>query len=122
MFALAGSGAPYNVTTGRDDNGDTVVNDRPSGVSRNSARGGATVTADCRITWRVFGQSVVPGGGETTGASVSKQSLSIVLAVRNLFNRTNFVGYSGVVGSPLFGQPLGALPKRRVDIGLSYSF
>jgi hypothetical protein len=80
------------------------------------------VTADCRITWRVFGQSVVPGGGEATGASVPKQSLSIVLAVRNVLNRTNFVGYSGVVGSPLFGQPLGAFPNRPVDIGLTRSF
>ena len=27
----------YNITTGRDDNGDTVFNDRPAGVGRNSA-------------------------------------------------------------------------------------
>ena len=29
------SALPYNVTTGRDDNGDTVSNDRPAGVTRN---------------------------------------------------------------------------------------
>jgi hypothetical protein len=32
---------PYNITTGLDDNGDTVNNDRPLGVGRNSARGTA---------------------------------------------------------------------------------
>src|SRR5262249_27442445 len=36
------SALPYNITTGRDDNGDTVSNDRPAGVTRNSARGRAT--------------------------------------------------------------------------------
>jgi hypothetical protein len=33
------SAPPYNITTGLDDNGDTVFNDRPAGVGRNSARG-----------------------------------------------------------------------------------
>ena len=41
------SGPPYNVTTGFDDNHDTVSNDRPAGVGRNSARGeGAGISAD----------------------------------------------------------------------------
>src|SRR5262245_45777332 len=33
------TGRPYTFTTGFDDNGDTVLNDRPFGVSRNSATG-----------------------------------------------------------------------------------
>ncbi len=33
------SGRPYNITTGFDDNGDTVVNDRPVGVARNTGQG-----------------------------------------------------------------------------------
>ena len=33
------SAAPYNVITGLDNNGDSVTNDRPAGVGRNSARG-----------------------------------------------------------------------------------
>lgn len=32
----AGSGRPFNVTTGRDDNNDTQFNDRPSGITRNA--------------------------------------------------------------------------------------
>ncbi|HXH26099.1 MAG TPA: carboxypeptidase-like regulatory domain-containing protein [Vicinamibacterales bacterium] len=35
----AQSGPAYNLTTGRDDNLDGVVNDRPAGVPRNSLRG-----------------------------------------------------------------------------------
>ena len=33
------SGRPYNITTGRDDNGDGTINDRPAGVRRNSGNG-----------------------------------------------------------------------------------
>lgn len=35
-FITASSGSPFNITTGRDDNGDTEINDRPAGISRNS--------------------------------------------------------------------------------------
>ena len=33
------SAPPYNITTGRDDNQDSIFNDRPAGVGRNAARG-----------------------------------------------------------------------------------
>ena len=39
------SARPYNITTGLDDNGDAVFNDRPEGVSRNSERSAAQITA-----------------------------------------------------------------------------
>jgi len=35
-FITATSGAPFNITTGLDDNRDTVINDRPAGIDRNS--------------------------------------------------------------------------------------
>ena len=38
VTATARTGSPYNVTTGRDDNGDTVFNDRPSGVGAQQRR------------------------------------------------------------------------------------
>ncbi len=43
------SAAPYNITTGRDDNGDTVFNDRAPGVGRNSGRGAGSINAGLRI-------------------------------------------------------------------------
>src|SRR5207245_1597832 len=33
------SRAPFNITTGSDDNGDGVANDRPPGVTRNTGQG-----------------------------------------------------------------------------------
>jgi uncharacterized membrane protein YgcG len=35
-FLIASSGNPFNITTGEDDNRDTVINDRPAGIHRNS--------------------------------------------------------------------------------------
>ncbi len=35
----ATSSRPYNITTGFDENGDTVTNDRPAGISRNTGNG-----------------------------------------------------------------------------------
>jgi hypothetical protein len=43
------SALPYNITTGLDDNGDTVFNDRPAGVGRNSARGASQWTTNIRL-------------------------------------------------------------------------
>ena len=43
------SAAPYNITTGVDDNVDTVFNDRPGGVERNSGRGASQVNANLRL-------------------------------------------------------------------------
>lgn len=56
------SAAPYNITTGRDNNGDTVFNDRPLGVSRNSGRGAEQVNASLRLN-KSFGFGGPASGG-----------------------------------------------------------
>ncbi len=57
----AQSATPYTITTGLDDNGDGVSNDRPAGVGRNTERGTTTVTTNLRVS-RAF-----PLGGQRTG-------------------------------------------------------
>ena len=59
------SAAPYNITTGRDDNLDTVFNDRPEGTGRNSARGASTLNATLRLnkSFGFGGPAAGPGGG-----------------------------------------------------------
>lgn len=44
------SAPPYTITTGMDDNGDTVFNDRPAGVRRNSARGASQWNLNLRVS------------------------------------------------------------------------
>ena len=40
----------------------------------------------------------------------------------NVFNQTNYNGYVGSLSSPLFGQPVSAFDKRRVQLALVYRF
>ena len=49
-FNVSGrSATPYNIITGQDNNHDGVFNDRPAGMSRNSARGSAVVDVGGRL-------------------------------------------------------------------------
>src|SRR5262249_41847123 len=58
------SAAPYTITTGFDDNRDTVSNDRPAGVGRNGARGAAEWDLSTRVGWGVgWGKAKEGGGG-----------------------------------------------------------
>ena len=59
-----GSARPYNITTGSDDNSDTVFNDRPAEVSRNSARGALQFTTDLRLTRSINLGGLLGGGPE----------------------------------------------------------
>src|SRR5689334_2984988 len=49
----ATSALPYNITTGFDNNGDTIINDRPGNLGRNSARGKARWEIGSRLSWGV---------------------------------------------------------------------
>ena len=63
--ATVESGRPYNMTTGFDNNDDGAFNDRPAGVTRNSARGDWTwnlnLNVSRRISLRGFGTPATPG-------------------------------------------------------------
>ncbi|MEX2271529.1 MAG: carboxypeptidase regulatory-like domain-containing protein [Vicinamibacterales bacterium] len=149
LNASVRSGQPYNVTTGRDDNGDTVFSDRPEGVGRNSARGKAIYTLGGMFSYSLgFGRSGGEGGaGGTTvimrdGAATpaagagqmvvmaggpmvqnrSRYSMNLFVQGQNLLNTVNPQGYSGVMTSPFFGQPTGAMPARSLRVGVRFGF
>jgi hypothetical protein len=141
----ASSATPYNITTGFDDNGDTVSNDRPNGVTRNSARGEGQFNLSARLSYGfgwgkpkataaasgpravvirarddgdVLGQ--MPMGG--AGAGGSRWRTEIYLQAYNVLNHANRVGFTGVEASPFFGRPTSALPARRLESGIRFSF
>jgi hypothetical protein len=136
------SALPYNITTGHDDNGDGVFNDRPAGTPRNSARGSAMFDLGGRIAYawgfgpaRTAGGAggtqvvIVSGGGGggmapgfSGGLSDRRFRIEFYVSAQNLLNRTNFMNYSGVLASPLFGQPTSASSPRRVQTGIRFSF
>lgn len=65
LQAQYSSAPPYNITTGIDDNGDTVFNDRPAGVGRNTARGASQWNVNLRLN-RSFSLGGLLGDGPVT--------------------------------------------------------
>lgn len=134
------SATPYNITTGFDDNNDTVSNDRPAGVTRNSARGASVYDLSARLSWGWgFGEQQDRGvqvskrvtrigaGSESTGGPggepLNKRwRMQIYLQVYNILNHANLTNFTGVQTSPFFGQASAALPGRRMETGLRFSF
>lgn len=109
------SGFPFNVTTGRDDNGDTVFNDRPFGIGRNTERGEWLRQADVSLSWRIS-----PKYFGLSEKFVNRASLNV--RVNNVFNTANLTNFVGVQTSPFFSQPTLARQSRRIQVGLSFFF
>jgi hypothetical protein len=134
------SGTPYNITTGRDDNGDTVSNDRPVGVTRNTALGTAQIDLGLRLSWGIAfggaapppagpqvrvvrGDSADPLGSMSGGDSGGKRyAIELYAQAYNALNHFNAANFSGVVGSPFFGTATSAAPARRVELGARLNF
>ena len=108
----------YNISTGRDDNRDGIVNDRPPGVARNSAQGPKTLTFNFNISKAFF----FGGSQRSNGNGNSTRNLNVFANMTNAFNRTNIDSMSGVMSSPNFGKPTGALDPRQIEVGMRFQF
>jgi hypothetical protein len=144
LSTSARSGSPYTITTGRDENGDTIFNDRPTGARRNSVTGASMWDMAARLTYAFgFGErpaaTGAPGGqtvmirmgggagdllGGLSGGGAENKRIRIELfaAASNVFNSVNPMGYSGVMTSPFFGRPTMAGPARKIDVGMKIGF
>jgi len=139
----ASSGRLYSITTGTDLNGDQSTRDRPPGVARNTEIGPGqwdldmTMTKDIRI-----GSPGVEGGGGRGGFGGGRggrggrgrggfdggfgrstgNRLRLQVRVNNLLNRSQPRAYSGVLTSPLFGQPIGFTGARTITLSANLDF
>ena len=129
------TGTPYNVTTGFDDNNDSIFNDRPAGVGRNSVRTSAQATVSATLSYSL-GLGTAGGaraavqerqgggdrGGDRGGQAAGRYRLVFLLSVNNLINRPNFSGFSGIQTSPFFLTATSVQNPRKVDLGISLRF
>jgi hypothetical protein len=137
----ATSALPYNITTGFDNNGDTVINDRPVGLGRNAARGAPRWEIGSRLSWgRDFGPEQqqtggpqvrmirVGAGGEGAAAPSigmggnKKYHLEFYAQAFNLLNHTNLGVFNGVLVSPYFGRATSSQAPRRMEVGMRFNF
>ncbi len=106
------SGKPVNVTTGGDDNHDGILNDRASGISRNSMAGPGLIDLDLNLSHDF----------PLSKAKKEQKVVAISLNAFNVLNHPNYVTYIGTQSSPLFGKPVAAQPPRRMQLDLQYKF
>jgi hypothetical protein len=117
---LANAGQPYNLTTGRDDNGDGFVNDRPAGVGLRTLRAAGQQTLNARVQYAF--QMGAPAGATGAAGPQGRYRLNVFVNVQNLTNHLNLGGYSGVMTSPFFLRPTLAANPRRIDMGMGVNF
>jgi len=117
MFSTA-SGAPFNISTGFDQNGDTLANDRPPGITRNTGRGPAIMQLDLRIK-KIFLLSRLSNDDTRRG---KHHVLQFTLDAFNVTNHTNVTHMVGVLSSPFFGHANSADMARRFQVALNYEF
>jgi len=132
------SATPYTIHTGLDTNGDQIFNDRPDGVGRNTLRGDGSFTLNGFFVINIpIGQKKLgpmPPGIFVAGSpgnfnvqtlaadGLPRFRMGIVVNAQNLTNHANYIGYSGTITSPFFGQPTSVQAMRKIDVGLNFNF
>ncbi len=108
---FANTGAPYTITTGRDDFRTGYANARPAGVPRNSLQGPGMAELDVRWShdFQLNGKKEGP-------------RLTTALDAFNVTNRVNYTSYVGNLSSPFFGEAVSAKPPRRLQLSLRFAF
>ena len=106
------SATPYTELLGADIYNNGRGRARPPGVPRNSLDGAGFASLDVRVSRDfLFGD---PKGGA--------QTFTVGVDAFNLTNRVNYATFVGTVGSPLFLQPVSALPPRQIQLSARVKF
>ncbi len=110
---IASEGFRFNATTGQDNNGDSVFNDRPTGQGYNSYELPGYFTFDLRLS-----RQVSMGGG---------RRLELIAEGFNLTNRLNITGVNRTYGpnataNASFLTPTSAETARQFQLAARFSF
>jgi hypothetical protein len=107
-IVTANSAAPYNHTTGRDDNLDFVLNDRPVGVRFNALRGDSFFNTDLRLAKKFFLDQT--------------RNVELMWEMFNLFNAANLADFNGNERAATFRQARAALSPFQAQLGVRFTF
>ncbi len=113
----ATGGRRYTITTGRDDNNDGSINDRPAGVLKNSEVGPHFFNVSFN-----FSKAFAFNGGALQGGSGSGPQLNVFANLNNAFNMTHLGTPSGVMTSRFFMRSFNATSPRTIEAGLRFQF
>ncbi len=113
----ATSGRRYTVTTGRDDNNDGLIGDRPPGVPKNSEVGPHFLNVSFN-----FSKAFAFNGGTLQGGSGAGPQLNVFANLNNAFNMTHLGTPSGVMTSRFFKRSFNAISPRTIEAGMRFQF
>ena len=114
----ARSGRRYTITTGKDDNNDGSINDRPAGVPKNSELGPHFFNVSFNFS-KAFEFN---GGGALQSGSSSGPQLNVFANLNNAFNMTHLGTPSGVMTSRFFMRSFNATSPRTIEAGMRFQF
>jgi Carboxypeptidase regulatory-like domain len=132
----AQQGTPYNITTGTDNNGDGVFNDRPaytadSGAGVYSTRFGLltanTVNGDVPRNLGTMPTTIHVDASLSRSFTLkssdkgSPRTFTLNVRSANLLNHTNVTALQTVL-APNLGEPLSGEAGRRLELGARFSF
>lgn len=106
------SGTPYTEKSGIDSYQTGLLNERPSGVARNTLTTAGYANLDLRWS-HDFALSKIRDKQPTVSFSAD---------AFNILNRTNYSSYVGNTRSGFFQQPTSALPARRLQFTARFRF
>ena len=69
----------------------------------------------------IFGQGAA-AQVRTVDQGNARYRLQFFVQAQNLTNERNYLGYSGTLTSPFFGQPTAVNGMRKIDVGIALSF
>jgi hypothetical protein len=107
------NGNPYSITTGRDDNGDGVTNDRPPGMPRLTEIG---------PMYRSIGFNISKAFRIGNSRNGDARNLNMFANMTNAFNTVNLGTPSGLLTSPFFGKSTSASNPREIEVGMRFQF
>jgi hypothetical protein len=126
------SSLAVNVTAGRDLNGDSITNDRPPGVTRNTGCRDldlGAVNAYRQANRLAPVDTFFCGGYLTLDLQASKnialggqRSLEVIFQVFNVTNRSNYLPAVGNALSTLFGQSTQVASPRQGELAIRFNF
>ena len=103
------SGQFYTVTTGKDDNKDAAINDRPPGVPKNSEVGPHFFNVSFNFS-------------KAFELNLSGSNANVFANLNNAFNMTHPGTPSGVMTSPFFRRSFNATSPRTIEVGMRFQF
>jgi hypothetical protein len=116
---LLATGPPFDISTGLDNNGDTIINDRPPEGTRNTGQAPGYAQLDLRFS-KLFSIPTLFPKELKPGSKV--QNLALNLDMFNSLNRNNLSNVIGNLSSPLFGRANASLQARTIQLSFKYSF